>query len=70
MLTYTYDGTLEGLLCCIFVIYERHEVPDEIVEEPQLQFSFDQHCARSRRALSRPTGSGAGSGDAWDRARN
>jgi len=42
MLTYTYDGTLEGLLCCVFAIYERHEVPDEVVEESQLQFSFDQ----------------------------
>jgi probable DNA metabolism protein len=42
MVTYAYDGTLEGLLCCIFVIYERREVPDEVVEESQLQFSFDQ----------------------------
>jgi len=42
MLTYTYDGTLEGLLCCIFAIYERREVPDEVVEESQVQFSFDQ----------------------------
>jgi probable DNA metabolism protein len=42
MLSYVYDGTLEGLLCCVFVIYERREVPDEIALESQVQFSFDQ----------------------------
>lgn len=42
MLTYLYDATLEGLLCAIFVMYERREVPDEVVEATRVQFSFDQ----------------------------
>jgi len=59
MLTYTYDGTLEGLLCCIYVIYERREVPDEIAEESQLQFSFDQQLVRIETRLDQ-------AGRVWD----
>jgi len=42
MLTYVYDGTLEGFLCCIFALYTRHEVPDEIVEADYFQLRLDQ----------------------------
>ncbi len=37
---YCYDGTLEGLLCCIFASYERKEVPADIVTAERLQLSF------------------------------
>lgn len=30
---YVHDGTLEGLLTCVFLAYERHESPDDIVAE-------------------------------------
>ena len=30
---YIHDGTLEGLLTCVFLAYERHETPDDIVDE-------------------------------------
>ncbi len=31
---YVHDGTLEGLLTCVFVAYERHEEPEDIVFGP------------------------------------
>lgn len=37
---YCYDGTLEGLLCCIFESYERKEQPADIVTADRLQLSF------------------------------
>lgn len=30
-LSYRYDGTFEGLLCCVFESYEKKEVPSEIL---------------------------------------
>lgn len=30
---YIHDGTLEGLLTCVFLAYERHEAPEDIVPE-------------------------------------
>ena len=30
---YVHDGTLEGLLTCVFLAYERHEAPEDIVDE-------------------------------------
>jgi probable DNA metabolism protein len=29
--TYEYDGTFEGLLCCVFESYERKEIPADII---------------------------------------
>lgn len=32
-LIYLYDGSFDGLLCCIFESYANHEIPDEICPE-------------------------------------
>ena len=37
---YTYDGSFEGLLCCVFRSYEKKEIPQNIVPEPDLEPSF------------------------------
>lgn len=39
---YLHDGTLEGLLCCIFEAYVRHEDPEDIVHEKLYQPRFEQ----------------------------
>lgn len=36
-LAYTYDGTLEGLLSCIFEAYANHDLPLDIVPEANIQ---------------------------------
>ena len=30
---YRYDGTYEGLLCCVFESYEKREIPSEIITD-------------------------------------
>ena len=42
MLTYAYDGTLEGFLCCVFDAYVQHEQPDEIAPTTGLQYRLEQ----------------------------
>lgn len=42
LLSYVYDGTLEGFLSCIFEIYSRQEVPDEIVPVSGQQLRIEQ----------------------------
>ncbi|MCL2437579.1 MAG: TIGR03915 family putative DNA repair protein [Coriobacteriia bacterium] len=42
MLIYTYDNSLEGLLCCIFEAYTRKEQPDNIACEQGLQYQLEQ----------------------------
>lgn len=37
---YIYDGTFEGVLCCIFDSYERKEIPVDIVSEANFQPTF------------------------------
>ena len=37
-LIYLYDGSFDGLLCCIFESYANHEIPDEICPE----YAYDQ----------------------------
>ena len=32
-LIYTYDGSLEGLLCCVFESYVQQESPEDILPE-------------------------------------
>jgi probable DNA metabolism protein len=46
MLIYLYDGTLEGLLCCVFESYTRREVPDAVCDDGDLQYSLDQRLVR------------------------
>jgi probable DNA metabolism protein len=46
MLIYLYDGTLEGLLCCVFGSYSRKEIPDVVCGEGYLQYSLDQRLVR------------------------
>lgn len=66
---YLHDGSLEGLLCCIFEAYVRREVPEDIVADrfyqPRLEQSsifvqtdFDR-ALRVRRGIEREAGSRA-----------
>ncbi|MBP3866269.1 MAG: TIGR03915 family putative DNA repair protein [Eggerthellaceae bacterium] len=66
---YLHDGSLEGLLCCIFEAYARREVPEDIVADrfyqPRLEQSsifvqtdFDR-AQRVRRGIEREAGSRA-----------
>lgn len=66
---YLHDGSLEGLLCCIFEAYVRREVPEDIVADrfyqPRLEQSsifvqtdFDR-AQRVRRGIEREAGSRA-----------
>ena len=41
---YLHDGTLEGLLCCIFEAYANREFPEDIVAEGRYQPRLDQSC--------------------------
>ena len=66
---YLHDGTLEGLLCCVFESYVRHELPEDIVSErvyqPRLLQSalfvstdYDR-ALRVRRGVEREAGTRA-----------
>lgn len=39
-LIYKYDGSFEGLMCCVFESYERNEVPDKIYGPDYFQLTF------------------------------
>ncbi len=39
---YSYDGSFEGLMCCVFESFERKEIPEEIVVGEPLQMSFTE----------------------------
>ncbi|MCL2402671.1 MAG: TIGR03915 family putative DNA repair protein [Coriobacteriia bacterium] len=66
MLIYTYDNTLEGLLCCIFDAYTRNEQPDNIACEQGLQYQLEQvlhpvvtveeHWSRVRKGIHKKMG--------------
>ena len=66
---YLHDGSLEGLLCCIFQAYERHETPEDIVCEQSYQPRFGQssffvqtdfdRALRVRRGIEREAGTRA-----------
>ncbi len=63
---YLHDGSLEGLLCCIFESYVRHETPEDIVCERAYQPRFEQsalfiatdfeRALRVRRGIEREGG--------------
>lgn len=36
---YRYDGTFDGLMCCVFESFEKREIPEEITASPE-QMSF------------------------------
>lgn len=41
---YCYDGTFDGLMCCVFDSYVRREIPSDILSEAPEQLSFcDMH---------------------------
>ncbi|MCL2810810.1 MAG: TIGR03915 family putative DNA repair protein [Clostridia bacterium] len=42
-ISYRYDGSLDGLLCCIFEAYERKEEPLSIVAGHAVQLALDAH---------------------------
>ena len=64
---YLHDGSLEGLLCCIFEAYVQREVPEDIVRERDYQPRFEQssffvqsdfnRALRVRRGIEREAGS-------------
>ncbi len=72
---YLYDGTLEGLLCCVFEAYARHEDPEDIVPETIYQPRFEQssffvaadyeRALRVRRGVEREAGKRAFSAIAY-----
>jgi len=33
LIVYCYDGTFDGLLCCVFESYEKHELPTDVLPE-------------------------------------
>ncbi len=39
---YSYDGSFEGLMCCVFESFERKEIPLEIIVEEPVQLSFSE----------------------------
>ncbi|MBR0405751.1 MAG: TIGR03915 family putative DNA repair protein [Eggerthellaceae bacterium] len=72
---YLYDGSLEGLLCCVFEAYSRHEDPEDIVPEAAYQPRFEQssffvsadyeRALRVRRGVEREAGKKAFSAIAY-----
>ena len=66
---YLHDGTLEGLMCAIFMAYQRHEQPEDIQDERSYQprlmqsalyVSTDyERALRVRRGIEREAGSAA-----------
>lgn len=66
---YLHDGSLEGVLCCIFEAYARREVPEDIVSERLYQPRFEQssffvqtdfdRALRVRRGIEREAGTRA-----------
>lgn len=66
---YLHDGSLEGLLCCIFEAYVRRENPEDIVCESRYQPRLEQssffvqtdfeRAQRVRRGIEREAGSRA-----------
>ena len=63
---YVHDGTLEGLLSAVFLAYERHEDPEDIVPEELYEPRLGQsmipvetdftHADRVRRGIERAVG--------------
>ncbi len=56
--TYCYDGTFDGLMCCVFESFEKREIPEEIVvgEPDQLSFSeirsIETNSEKARRVIT------------------
>ena len=63
---YLFDGTLEGLLSCVFEAYARHESPEDIANEKAYQPRFEQsavfvptnlqHAQRVRKGIEERAG--------------
>ena len=72
---YLHDGTLEGLLSCVFESYARHEDPEDIMPERLYQPRFEQsslfvpanyeHARRVRQGIRREAGRAAFSAIAY-----
>jgi len=66
MLVYTYDGSLEGFLCCVFEAYARCEQPEDIAQPQGLQYrigqelcpvkTIDEHWQRVQKGVRRKLG--------------
>jgi len=65
-IAYLYDGSLEGLLSAVFAAYERHEDPEDVIDESVYQPQIGQDCfvvstdfdraLRVRRGIERAAG--------------
>ncbi|MCL2069061.1 MAG: TIGR03915 family putative DNA repair protein [Oscillospiraceae bacterium] len=53
MLVYLYDGTLEGLFCCVFESYKRREIPDMCCDEDHLQYALEQQLVHIKTIPAR-----------------
>ncbi len=55
---YCYDGTFDGLMCCVFESFERREFPEEILSEMPEQLSLSEtrliatDSEKARRVIS------------------
>ena len=38
----SYDGTFEGLMCCVFESFERKEIPESVIVGEPMQISFSE----------------------------
>lgn len=52
-LIYTYDGSLGGLLCCVFESYTRHESPEDILPEGTPSFLPGRFISTERTHAAR-----------------
>lgn len=39
---YSYDGSFEGLMCCVFECFERKEIPEAVISGELFQLSFSE----------------------------
>jgi probable DNA metabolism protein len=43
-LSFTYDGTFEGVLTCVFEAFDRNQFPEQLLAEDMMLFSTENHC--------------------------
>ena len=62
---YVYDGSFDGLLCCLFAVFEYREMPSEVVVRydgflpHRIIVSQDERAARVRKGILRTMGNEA-----------
>lgn len=51
-LTYVYDGTFEGWLCCVCDSYENKEIPDRVLAAPENDIIIQESLFNSKRIVT------------------